>query len=213
MVTMIYFRNEKRYDFILILILTIIFLISFDLISFSSTLKIGFPAPSFSLNTIEESTFNLGEYKEKQKLLILYFYSPDNQDSLAGVNELVKYFEDHITQEKYEVFIINTQENLQEEGLDLIKKYLSDNKIPFSLLLDNQNMVSKLYNVEILPTAIFLDTNLIVKRVYPGFILSQQTLMFQYINYLLDSSEKNILKKEQKDKKLPACCSSKSLNL
>ena len=99
---------------------------------------------------------------------------------------------------------------------DLVReksKYLSDNKIPFPLLLDNQSMVSKLYNVEILPTAIFLDTNLIVKRVYPGFILSQQTLMFQYINYLLDSSEKNILKKEQKDKKLPACCSSKSLNL
>ena len=212
MITMIYFRNEKRYNFILILILTIIFLISFYAISFSSALKIGFPAPSFSLKTIEEGTFDLGEYKEKQKLLILYFYSPENQDSLAGVKELVKYFEDHITQEKYEIFIINTQENLQKEGLDLIKKYLSDNKIPFSLLLDNQNMVSKLYNVEILPTAIFLDTSLIVKRVYPGFILKQQTLMFQYINYLLDSSEKNSPKKDKKDKKLP-CCSSKSLNL
>ncbi|MBU4226958.1 peroxiredoxin family protein [bacterium] len=234
---MIYFRNEKRYDFILVLVLTIIFLISFYSISFSSALKIGFPAPSFSLNTIEEGTFDLGEYKEKQKLLILYFYSPDNQDSLAGVKELAQYFEDHITQEKYEIFIINTQENLQKEGLDLIKKYLSDNKVPFTLLLDDQKMVSKLYNIEILPTAIFLDANLIVKRVYPGFILSQQTLMFQYINYLLDSSERNISKKEKKDKKpigdeglaeegestvdeepigdeeLPACCSSKSLNL
>jgi peroxiredoxin len=210
---MIYHQNEKRYHFILILILTIIFLISFYAMSFSSALKIGFPAASFSLNTIEEDTFNLSEYKEKQKLLILYFYSPDNQDSLAGVKELAKYFEDHTTQEKYEIFIINTQENLQKEGLDLIKKYLSDNKIPFTLLLDNQKVVSKLYNVEILPTAIFLDSNLIVKRVYPGFILSQQTLMFQYINYLLDSSEKIIIEKGQKDKKLPPCCSSKSLNL
>lgn len=191
-----YIRNIKK----VCLIFTIItlFFLFFSTVGFSSTLRIGFPAPSFSLNTIEEGTFDLGEYKEKQKLLILYFYSPDNQNSLAGVKELVKYFEDHITQEKYEIFIINTQENLQEEDLALMKKYLSDNKIPFPLLLDNQNMVSKLYNVEILPTAIFLDTNLIVKRVYPGFILRQQTLMFQYINYLLDCQEKGSLTKEKK---------------
>jgi peroxiredoxin len=209
---MIFSLSNKK-NILLAVLLIIAFLVSFCSFAFTSSFRPGFPAPSFTLKNINGETFNLEDYQEKQKLLILYFYSPDNQDSLAGVKELVKYFEDHITQEKYEIFIINTQENLQKEGLDLIKKYLSDNKIPFPLLLDNQNMVSKLYNVEILPTAIFLDTNLIVKRVYPGFILSQQTLMFQYINYLLDSSEKNILKKEQKDKKLPACCSSKSLDL
>jgi len=79
--------------------------------------------------------------------------------------------------------------------------------------LDKQNEVSKLYNIEILPTAIFLDKNLVVKRVYPGFTSTQQTLIFQYVKYLLDSSERNISKKEKKDKKPigdeepPACCS------
>ena len=219
MITMIYFRNEKRYDFILILALTIIFLISFYSISFSSTFKKGFPAPTFALETIEEETFNLKDFKEKQALLVLYFYSQDNQDSLKGVDELDKYFKDHITQEKYEVFLVNTQENLQEEDITLIKNYLDDNKIIFPVLLDKQNEVSRLYNVENLPTAIFLDKNLVVKRVYPGFTSTQQTLIFQYVNYLLDSSERNILKKEKDDKEpigdeeLPACCSSKSLNL
>jgi len=216
---MIYFRNEKRYDFILILVLTIIFLISFYSISFSSTLKRGFPAPTFALETAEEETFNLKDFKEKQALLVLYFYSQDNQDSLRGIDELNKYFKDHITQEKYEVFLVNIQENLQEEEIALIKDYLDDNKIIFQVLLDKQNEVSKLYNIEILPTAIFLDKNLVVKKVYPGFISKQQTLIFQYVNYLLDSSERNISKKEKKDKEpigdeeLPACCSSKSLNL
>jgi len=189
-----YLRNIKK----VWLIFTIInlFFLFFNIAGFSSTLRMGFPAPSFSLNAIEEDTFVLEEYKGKQKLLILYFYSPDNQNSLTGIKELVKYFEDHITQEKYEIFIINTQENLQED-LTLMKKYLSDHKIPFPLLLDNQNMVSKLYNVEILPTAIFLDTNLIVKRVYPGFILRQQNLMFQYINYLLDAKKKGTPEKDE----------------
>jgi len=210
---MIYFRNEKRYDFILVLVLIIIFLISFYSISFSSTLKKGFPAPTFTLKNIEEETFNLKDFKEKQALLVLYFYSPNNQDSLRGIGELDKYFRNHITKEKYEILLVNNQENLQEEDITLIKNYLDENKIVFPVLLDEQNEVSKLYNVENLPTAIFLDKNLLVKRAYSGFTSAQQTLIFQYVSYLLDSSEKNILKKEKEDKEPPACCSSKSLNL
>jgi len=57
-----------------------------------------------------------------------------------------------------------------------------------------------LYNIEILPTAIFLDKNLVVKRVYYGFISKQQTLMFQYINYFLGYQKKESPKKEEKEK-------------
>jgi len=191
------FENKKRCCFILIL--TIILLISFCSIGFSSTFKTGFPAPTFNLKTIEGDYFNLKDQLEKQKLLILYFYSQDNDDSLTGVKKLVEYFEDHIIQEKYEVFLINTQEKLQEKDIELMKGYLSDNKIPFPIILDNQKKVSGLYNIDTLPTAIFLDNNLVVKRVYPGLISKQQTLMFQYVSYLLASEKKEIPKKEKKE--------------
>ncbi len=125
------FENKKRYYFIMIL--TIIFLISFYSIGFSSTLKKGFPAPSFTLKTIDGEFFTLEDLKEKQKLLILYFYSQNNYDSLKGVEGLAKYFEDHVVPEKYEVFLINTQEKLQEKDIELMKVYLSNNKIPFPL--------------------------------------------------------------------------------
>ncbi len=192
------FENKKRYYFIMIL--TIIFLISFYSIGFSSTLKTGFPAPTFSLKTIEGDYFNLKDQREKQKLLILYFYSQDNYDSLTGVKKLVEYFEDYIIQEKYEVFFVNTQEKLQEKDIELMKVYLSDNKIPFPIILDSQKKVSELYNIDTLPTAIFLDNNLVVKRVYPGIISNQQTLMFQYMSYFLASEKKEIPKKEKKEK-------------
>ena len=197
MIIMTCFENKKRYYFIMIL--TIIFLISFYSIGFSSTLKKGFPAPSFTLKTIDGEFFTLKDLKEKQKLLILYFYSQDNYDSLKGVEKLAKYFEDHIVQEKYEVFLVNVQENLHEEDIILIKKYLSDNKISYPILLDNNNVVSKLYGIKTLPTAIFLDKNILVKRVYPGFTSKQQTLIFQYVNYLLDCRVKNPPKKEKKE--------------
>lgn len=199
MIIMTCFENKKRYYFIMIL--TIIFLISFFSNGFSSTLKNGFPAPSFTLKTIDGEFFTLKDLKEKQKLLILYFYSQDNYDSLKGVEKLAKYFEDHIFQEKYEVFPVNVQENLHEEDVILIKKYLSDNKILYPILLDNNNVVSKLYDIKTLPTAIFLDNNLVVKRVYPGLVSKQQTLMFQYMSYFLASEKKEIPKKEKKEKK------------
>ena len=193
------FENKKKYY--LIMVLTIIFLISFCSIGFSSTLRKGFPAPTFTLKTIDGEFFTLEDLKEKQKLLILYFYSQDNYDSLIGVKKLVEYFEDHIIQEKYEVFLVNTQEKLQEKDTELMKVYLSDNKIPFPIILDNQKEVSELYNIDTLPTAIFLDNNLVIKRIYPGLVSNQQTLMFQYMSYFLASEKKRIPKKEKKEKK------------
>lgn len=193
------FENNKKYYSTIVLL--IIFLISFYSVAFPSTIKKYFPAPTFSLKTIEGDYFNLKDQREKQKLLILYFYSQDNYDSLTGVKKLVEYFKDHIIQEKYEVFLINTQEKLQEKDIELMKVYLSDNKIPFPIILDNQKKVSGLYNIDTLPTAIFLDNNLVVKRVYPGLISNQQILMFQYVSYLLASEKKEIPKKEKKEKK------------
>ena len=181
------------------MVLFIVFLIAFSAVAFSASLKKGYPAPSFSLKTIEGDYFNLEDQREKQKLLILYFYSQDNDDSLTGIKKLVEYFEDYVIQEKYEVFLVNTQEKLQEKDLELMKVYLQDNKIPFPVILDNQKKVSELYNIDVLPTAIFLDHNLVVKRIYPGLASNQQTLMFQYTSYLLASEKKRIPKKEKEE--------------
>jgi len=58
--------------------------------------------------------------------------------------------------------------------------------------------VSNLYNIEILPTTIFLANNLVVKRVYPGLLSKQQNLMFQYLTYFLSAKEKETPKKDTK---------------
>jgi len=173
-------------------------LVSFCSLAFSSSFKKGFPAPNFTLKTIDGETFNLEDYKEKQKLLILYFCNNENNDSICGIEELAEYFEAHIIEEKYQVIIINTQKNLEGEDIAQIKEFWTNKKVSFIILLDNQNEVSTLYNIEILPTTIFLDKNLIVKRVYPGILSKQQNLMFQYISYFLGAKEKEASKKDTK---------------
>lgn len=193
------FKKQRNNLFTILLVITLLF--SFCVTGFASTaFKKGFPAPLFSLKNMEGETFNLEDRKEKQKLLILYFCSPEDEYSIKGIEEMAQFFEEHTTEEKYEIFlIINAKEDLQEEDIAFIKEFWLNKKIEFDILLDEEGEVEKLYNIEILPTTIFLDKNLVVKRVYSGFISKQQTLMFQYINYLLDCQEKESPKKEEKE--------------
>ena len=190
-------KNKK--NTLLTVLLIIAFLVSFYSSAFSSSFRKGFPAPNFTLKTIEGETFNLEDYKEKQKLIILYFCNNESENSICGVEELTEYFEQHIIEEKYQVIMINTHKDLKEEDITQIKEFWANKKISFTILLDSQNEVSNLYNIEILPTTIFLANNLVVKRVYPGLISKQQNLMFQYLSYFLGAQEKGAPKKEKKD--------------
>jgi len=195
---MIFWLRNKKNDLLTILLI-IAFSVSFYSSAFSSSFRKGFPAPTFTLKTTDGETFNLEDYKEKQKLLILYFYNNENKDSVYGIEELAGYFEAHIIEEKYQVIMINTHEDLKEEDIAQIKEFWTDKKVSFTMLLDSQNEVSNLYNIEVLPTKIFLEKNLVVKRVYPGLISKQQNIMFQYISYLLGAKEKVTHQKDTKE--------------
>ena len=189
-------RNKKNN--LLTVLLIIVFLLSFYSSAFSSSFRKGFPAPNFILKTIEGETFNLEDYKTKQKLLILYFCNNENEDSICGIEELAEYFEERIIEEKYQVIMINTRKDLKEEDITQIKEFWTNKKIPFTILLDAQEEVSNLYNIEILPTTIFLAKNLVVKRIYPGLISKQKNLMFQYLTYFLEAKEKEAPPKKNK---------------
>jgi len=196
-------RNKKNN--LLTILLIIAFLVSFYSSAFSSSFRKGFPAPNFTLQTIDGETFNLADYKEKQKLLILYFCNNENENSVCGIEELAEYFKERIIEEKYQVIMINTRKDLKEEDINQIKEFWNNKKIPFIILLDSQEEVSNLYNIEILPTAIFLARNLVVKRIYPGLISKQQNLMFQYLSYFLGAEEKGTPKKKTKEKEDDGC--------
>jgi peroxiredoxin len=201
---MIFWLREKKNN-LLIVFFIIAFLVSFCLSAFSSSFKKGFPAPSFTLKTVDGETFNLDDYKGKQKLLILYFCNNENKDSVCGIEELAEYFEAHIIEEKYQIIMINTQQDLKEEDIAQIKEFWADKKVSFTILLDSQKEVNNLYNIEVLPTNIFLDKNLVVKRVYPGLISKQQNLMFQYISYFLEAKEKERETPKKESKKDDSC--------
>jgi len=193
-------KNLKTNNYLFLTLLIILFLITFLSMSFSTSLfKKGFPAPIFSLKDIEGETFNLENYKEKQKLLILYFCNDENEDSVCGLEDFVKYFEDYVVEEKYHVILINTLEEFKEKDTKIIKEFWQNKGIDFSILVDSQGEVGSLYDIKMIPTTIFLDNKLVVKRVYQGLITKQQKLMFQYMTYFLGAGKKVSEKKEKKE--------------
>lgn len=183
-------KKKKNSLFIMLLIIVFVFLISFYLSVYAaSSFRKYFPAPNFTLKTVDGKNFDLENYKGKQELLILYFCNNENEDSVYGIEKLAKYFEENIVKKQYQIIMINTTKDQKEEEVTGIKEFWNSKKIFFPILLDSQNELGNLYNIEVLPTAIFLDKNLVVKRVYSGLISKQQNLMFQYISYFLDAKE------------------------
>jgi peroxiredoxin len=181
-------KKKKNNLFIMLLIIVFVFLISFYLSVYAaSSFRKYFPAPNFTLKTVDGKNFDLENYKGKQELLILYFCNNKNEESVYGIEKLAKYFEENMVKKQYQIIMINTTKDQKEEDVTGIKEFWNSKKIFFPILLDSQNELSNLYNIEVLPTAIFLDKNLVVKRVYSGLISKQQNLMFQYISYFLDA--------------------------
>ena len=193
-------KNFQMKYCLLLISSVILLLLIFSSLSFSdNSFKKGFPAPNFSIKNVEGETFNLGDYKEKQKLIILYFCNNENENSVCGLEELVEYFEGHIIEEKYQVIMINTHKQITEEEIPTIKEFWLEKGITFNILLDEKNEVSTLYNIEVIPTTILLDNHLIVKKVYQDLLSKQQSLMFRYLNYFLKAEKKKSSKKEKKD--------------
>jgi peroxiredoxin len=188
------FSIKKEKNSLFIILLMIAFLISLcssavyaTAAADSSSFRKYFPAPNFTLKTVDGKNFDLENYKGKQELLILYFCNNENEDSVYGIEKLAKYFEENIVKKQYQIVMINTTKDQKEEDVNEIKEFWNSKKIFSPILLDSQNELSNLYKIEVLPTAIFLDKNLVVKRVYSGLISKQQNLMFQYISYFLDA--------------------------
>jgi len=189
--------HAKKYSILITLALLVLF--AFPSTSFSEPLlKKGFPAPNFSLENIEKEVINLEDAKEKQKLSILYFYN-GNEDSFLGLKEFSHYFENYNIEEKCKIFLINMQKDFKEQDKMRLEELWKNPDINFEVLLDYQNEVASLYNIEKTPTAILLDKNLIVKRVYSGLLSKQQKLMFRYMSYFLGAEKKIEEKKEKKE--------------
>lgn len=103
-------------------------------------------APPFSLPNINGKTVSLSDYKGKW--VFVNFWATWCGPCVMEMPMLAKL---HSTMkgQKFEMLAINTMEQTTP---DQVKKFTKDNKIPFTVLLDNDNKIGKTYFVQSLPT-------------------------------------------------------------
>jgi len=62
-----------------------------------------------------------------------------DENSIKGIEELGQFFKEHITQDKYDVFIINSSKNgFQEEEIVLVEEFWLNKNIKYGIFLDKQ---------------------------------------------------------------------------
>lgn len=103
-------------------------------------LKVGDPAPDFSLPSTEGGNISLKEYQGK-KTVVLYFYP---KDDTPGCTKEACSFRDELPKfEKKDTVILG----VSLDGLDSHQKFIKKYDLPFTLLSDEAGKVSAAFGV------------------------------------------------------------------
>ena len=148
----------KKKSFVLALLF--IFLVgSFTLINFQQTsaaeigTEVGKKAPNFTLKNMDNNEITLREL-EGQKVFI-NFWASWCPPCKAEMPDIEKLYQNH--GEDIKIVVINL-----EEEKNKVEKYLEDENLNFTVLLDKNKKVASQYLVRAIPTSYFLDENGII---------------------------------------------------
>ena len=141
--------------------------------------RVGDQAPDFSLSDLESNLVLLsdlaypGEEKswKKKKKVMLDFFRTDCKPCMKELPQVIEYHKKH--KEKVQVVLIALLES--ENGREKLNKFLKENKVPFTVLVDSYEMVAKKYIMDgetcTLPSIFFLNKNGIVLARFVGLKL------------------------------------------
>lgn len=176
----------KYFKFVIILILIVVIFFGANHL-YSSYLKenpnirlpiddINLSASDFALNTIDNRTIRLSDYKEKSAVVLNFWASwcPPCEDEMPHFSKLEKEYE--------QVTFLMINLTSQEKSKATVEKFLKDNNYSFTnVLLDEFGELSSKYEIYSIPVTIFIDKqgNIINKRIGK---LDEQTLRIEIEN-------------------------------
>jgi thiol-disulfide isomerase/thioredoxin len=131
--------------------------------SLSESVRVGWPAPDFTLSSLSDQSHSLAEHLGTA--VILNFWTTWCPPCRLEMPALQQLFESY--REKGLVILgINLTEI---DDLELVEPYRQELGLTFPILLDVESVVSEgPYNILGLPTSVFIDRQGIVREVYIG---------------------------------------------
>jgi thiol-disulfide isomerase/thioredoxin len=112
------------------------------------------PAYQFSLKDFQGKTIHLNDLKGK--IVILDLWATWCGFCIASFPSM-KTAVDRYASDKEVIFLFVDTMEKGDNKTENAKKFIDDNKYPFYVLLDNENDLSKNFNVTVIPTKLFID--------------------------------------------------------
>ncbi len=178
--------NLSRFTLILVLVLalsglwvvyTSIFLPSPAAAIQAAAPREGFSAPDFTVTTYEGETIRLSELRGT--VVFLNFWTswcPPCKEEMPAIQQL------HDLSPETAVLAVNLTD---QDNLTDVEDFLDKVQINLDIALDKDGAISKLYQIDALPTSFFIDKRGIIRKVIYGGPISK-ALLFAEIGRLAE---------------------------
>ena len=141
--------------------LALAFLLSFSGINLASAAAAKGPAPNFTLKSLSGKNLKLSEMTGNVVLINFWAsWCGPCREEMPLLNALHKKYEPL----GFTVIGVNV-----EEDVNNARGFLKDFPVDFPVLLDNQNKVSKQYNVVAMPTTVVVDRDGNMRYLHKGY--------------------------------------------
>ncbi len=180
--------NNSSAIFMIIIVITVFF---FAVTPALAQYKTGSPAPDFALEALEGEVYQLNQFSNKYKHVLLCFVKSDDSSSISKLQDLLSFFADYQPRESYQIISVvelsQDKEEVKEKFLTLQKR----TEVPLLILLDEEGKTVESYQIKRYPTILLLTSDLNVRRVYDRFTTREETNFYQYLKFLFTSQKSN----------------------
>jgi len=118
-------------------------------------------APDFTLKSLSGENIKLSEHRG-QVIMINFWasWSGQSREEMPLLDELYRQYKD----KGFTLFGVNVEKDISDA-----QSLLRDVRISFPILMDNKNIVSKMFNVQSMPSTIILDRDGNMRYVHSGY--------------------------------------------
>ena len=133
----------------------------------------GFLAPDFTLNTLDGQTIQLSTLKGKIVLVNLWAsWCPPCKAEMPAIEHVYQTYKEN------GFIALGVDSTIQDTPIT-VTSFVGENKLSFPILLDENGLATRVYNIQSLPTSFFVGPDGIIRDVVIGGPMSEAYLQSQ----------------------------------
>lgn len=141
----------------------------------------GFPAPDFTLDTLDGGQMTLSDLRGRVVMINLWTsWCPPCREEMPTIDNVYQAHKD----EGLEVLAVNS--TFQDSEADAAA-FAQELGLSFPILLDRDGAVSRRYQLRALPTTYFIDRQGIIRAVVPGGPMSESLIQSKIEDLLVEA--------------------------